>query len=45
MGFGMGGLLVGSGAVSTPKLKEGCGVPGVLNSRVNLCTGSAGATL
>ena len=44
MGFGADGLLGGSGVVATPKLEEGRGVPGALESRVNLWTVGAGET-
>ena len=36
VGFGADGLRGGSGVVATPKLEEGRGVPGALESRVNL---------
>ena len=36
VGFGADGLQGGSGVVAAPKLKEGCGVPGALESGVNL---------
>ena len=44
MGFGADRLLGGSGVVLPPKLTEGRGVPGALESRINLWTVGAGVT-
>ena len=44
VGFGADGLRGGSGVVAAPKLEEGRGVPGALESRVKLWTVGADDT-